>query len=77
MVVRMQRDLLGSPFGDQRGMGGMKETLGTRPNGRAQPLFDRGAMSFLSEENFVNCLTGRHRPPFTGQVKEALALLGG
>jgi len=57
-------------------MGGMKETLGTRPNGGAQPLFDRGAMS-VSRRNFVNFWIGRQRPPLVGQIKKMLALLGG
>ena len=56
-------------------MGGMKETLGTRPNGGAQPLLDRGAMS-VSQRNFVNFWIGRQRPPLVGQIKKMLALLG-
>ena len=31
----------------------------------------------VSRSNFVKFLTGRHRPPFIGQVQEALALFGG
>jgi hypothetical protein len=63
-------------FSINTGMIGHRRTLGTRPNDEAQPLIDRRAMSF-SRRNFVNFCTGRHRPPFIGQVQEPLALLGG
>ena len=56
-------------------MGGMKETLGTRPDSGAQPLVDRRAV-LVSQRNYVDVLLGDHRSPLVGQIKEMLAFLG-